>query len=218
MAQESTDLTVQGESLQQLYHEYIQGTFLANRRYQRKLVWDVSEKENLIDSVARKLPIPLVLVAEVPEESERRLEIIDGLQRLNAIFSFLENEYSYNGKYFDLETLADTKYLLDGGHLEQKQPALDRETCLRIANYQLPVSTYRSATEESVDDVFRRINSSGRKLSLQEIRQAGNTSELATVVRRISASVRGDASLADSVNLRDMPKISITNKDLGYGI
>lgn len=114
--------------------------------------------------------------------------------------------------------MADTKYLRDQGELVQKEPVLGRTTCLSVVNYQLPVSTYRSATEESVDEVFRRINSSGRKLSLQEIRQAGVTSDFANLVRKISAGVRGDASLSDVLPLREMPKISITSRELPYGI
>lgn len=214
----STDLTVLGQSLQNLYTIYSNNIFQVNRRYQRKLVWSVDEKESLIDSINGKLPIPLVLLAESSAGGSHRLEIIDGLQRLNAIFSFIENEFSYNGSYFDLETLADTKLRRDKDIIKQRNPKLDRETCVAIVNYQLPVSTYRSATEESVDEVFRRINSSGRKLSLQEIRQAGVTSEISGLVRRISASVRGDASLNDVLPLSEMPKISITNQNLDYGI
>lgn len=215
---EPTELTVQGESLQKLYNQFVQGSYLVNRRYQRKLVWTVEEKEKLIDSVVHRLPIPLVLLAESFEEGSAGFEIIDGLQRLNAIFAFVQNEYAFAGEFFDLETLADTKLLKDEGRIIQRTPVMDRATCLAIANYLLPVSTYRSATEESVDEVFRRINSSGRYLSLQEIRQAGATSELADLVRRLSAGVRGDASLTDIVPLADMPKISITNRDLEYGI
>ncbi|WP_167345263.1 DUF262 domain-containing protein [Microbacterium enclense] len=218
MARKSTELTVLGQSLQNLFTQYSSGTFVVNRRYQRKLVWAVEEKQSLVDSVRNNLPIPLVLLAENSSDGASRLEIIDGLQRLNAIFSFIENEYPYADGYFDLETLADTKFKRDRGELVQKTPVLDREMCLAIVNYQLPVSTYRSATEESVDEVFRRINSSGRKLSLQEIRQAGVTSDFANLVRRISASVRGDASLSDNVALSEMPRISITNRDLPYGI
>lgn len=214
----TTELTVLGQSLQNLYTQYSERVFVVNRRYQRKLVWDVVEKQSLIDSVRNNLPIPLVLLAESSVSSQSRFEIIDGLQRLNAIFSFIENEFPYEGAYFDLETLADTKLRRDEGTLKQQQPVLDRKTCVAIVNYQLPVSTYRSATEESVDEVFRRINSSGRKLSLQEIRQAGVTSDLAGLVRRISASIRGDASLSEILPLAEMPKISITNQDLPYGI
>lgn len=214
----TTQLTVLGQSLQNLYTQYARDTFVVNRRYQRKLVWGVEEKQSLIDSVRKDLPIPLVLLAENAEHGAARLEIIDGLQRLNAIFAFIENEFTYDGSYFDLETLADTKLRRDNGQLHQNEPVLDRETCVAIVNYQLPVSTYRSATEESVDEVFRRINSSGRKLSLQEIRQAGVTSELAGLVRRVSANIRGDASLTSVLPLAEMPKISITNRELPYGI
>ncbi|CAM5363853.1 GmrSD restriction endonuclease domain-containing protein [Streptomyces microflavus] len=215
---EGTELSVKGEGLQQLYTDYIQNRFLINRRYQRKLVWAVEEKQRLIDSALKKLPIPLILLAESQYEGSARLEVIDGLQRLDAIFSFIENKYPVDGRYFDLETLADTKFFADSGTLEQKTPVWDRATCRDFTNYHLPVSTYRSASESSVDEVFRRINSSGRHLSLQEIRQAGSTAEIAGLVRRLSAAIRGDSSLTDYVNLQDMPKISITNKDLDYGI
>lgn len=215
---ELTELTVQGQSLQALYTQYSRDNFLVNRRYQRKLVWGVDEKERLIDSIVAQLPIPLILLAEHQEERSSAFEIIDGLQRLNAIFAFLGNEFAYEGSYFDLETLADTKYLRDTGSLAQKTPVLSRDTCLAIVNYQLPISIYRSATESSVDEVFRRINSSGRKLSLQEIRQAGVTSSLANLVRRLSAGVRGDVTLTDVLPLKEMPKISITSRNLPYGI
>lgn len=214
----TTELSVQGESLQQLYSEYTQGLFLVNRRYQRKLVWAVEEKEKLIDSVLKRLPIPLILLAESTHDGKSRLEVIDGLQRLNALFSFIENEFSVGGYFFDLEALADTKLLKDQKRREQRTPVLGRAECRDLANYQLPVSTYRSASEASVDEVFRRINSSGRYLSLQEIRQAGSTAEIAGLVRRISAAVRGDSSFSEYVALEDMPKISITNRDLSYGI
>lgn len=215
---EATELTVQGQSVQSLYTQYANDNFLVNRRYQRKLVWAVHEKERLIDSIVAQLPIPLILLAEHQEERSSAFEIIDGLQRLNSIFAFIENEFSYEGSYFDLETLADTKYLRDANALVQKTPTLPRSVCLAIVNYQLPISIYRSATESSVDEVFRRINSSGRKLSLQEIRQAGVTSNLANLVRRLSAGVRGDATLTDILPLKEMPKISITSRNLPYGI
>ena len=51
--------------------------------------------------------------------------IIDGLQRLNSIFAFIENEYLVAGAYFDLETLAETKLRRDEGELVQRTPILD---------------------------------------------------------------------------------------------
>ena len=59
-----------------------------NRKYQRKLVWSVKEEQSLIDSIIKKYPIPLILLAET---DNNKYEIIDGMQRLNAIFSFIDN-------------------------------------------------------------------------------------------------------------------------------
>ena len=95
---------------------------------------------------------------------------------------------------------------------------MSRAASLQIANYQIPVSIYREATTSSIDEVFRRINSGGRRLSLQEIRQAGVTGPLADLVRRTSSSIRGDATFSDSVALNNMEKLSISRRDLDYGL
>lgn len=214
----SIELTVRSESVQQAYSSYRADRFRVNRRYQRKLVWSVEEKQRLIDSIALALPLPLFLVAETGAGADSTMELIDGMQRLNAIFSFIEQEYDYEGKYFDLNTLADTKALLDAGDLVQREPVLDRSISVIISNYSLALSVFRAADQNSIDEVFRRINSGGRRLSRQELRQSGTLSPLATMVRRISSSIRGDTSPGDAIALRKMPIISISNRDLDYGV
>lgn len=213
------DLTVRGESIEGVYRQFRQYKFLVNRRYQRKLIWTLEEKQGFIDSISRGYPVPIVLLAENAGRDPGALEVIDGMQRLNAIVSFIENQYpSSIGKYFDLNTMAVTKELLDQGVLVQKEPMLDRSTCVKIASYSLPVSVFEFTVADSVDEVFRRINSGGRQLSRQELRTAGALGHFATAVRRIAAQVRGDASYSDILRLNDMGAISITNKELDYGI
>lgn len=214
----ATELTVRGEAVQALYIRYRQDRFEINRRYQRKLVWAVEEKEKLIDSMLLNLPVPLFLVAETKVGADDRFEIIDGLQRLNATFSFIENEFSVGGEYFDLETLAETKNLADAKILIQQQPVMDRARCIEFSNYQLALSVFRYETPDVVDEAFRRINSGGRRLSPQELRQAGTLSPLADIVHQISSQVRGDTSPSDLIPLKKMPEISVSNRDLGYGV
>lgn len=218
MAELSGNLIVRGENVQTLYTSYVADAFVVNRRYQRKLVWSIGEKASFIDSLRKQLPVPLVLTAERAIDGAARLEIIDGLQRLNAIFAFIQNEYSLEGYFFDLETLAETKLLRDEGELVQRTPVLDRRDCVRIANYVLPMSTYRAPDEAIIEEVFRRINSNGRYLSRQEIRQAGAISNFADLVREVSCFVRGDASIRSVLQLKQMPAISITNDEAGQGI
>ena len=88
------DMTVspQGISIQSLYRSYRDGSLIVNRQYQRKLVWTIAEKQKLIDSILKDYPLPLFLLAEKSSSEPgkpSRLEVIDGMQRLNAIFSYI---------------------------------------------------------------------------------------------------------------------------------
>lgn len=218
MSHVNTDLSIKGESIQSLYGAYLAKTFLVNRRYQRKLVWTIEEKSAFIDSIIKGYPVPLVLLAEVTVEKKRHLEIIDGMQRMNAIMSFIDQEFDINDKYFDLDTMADTKLLKDNGSIVQKEGILSRELCANIVRYQIPISVFQEAGNSNIDEVFRRLNSGGRQLSKQELRQAGAVSKFASIVRKLASKIRGDSSVSDVLDLNAMKNISITNKHLEYGI
>ena len=219
MAKKSLNtLAVNSKTIETVYREYLEDSYGVNRRYQRKLVWSVQEKERLIDSILHQYPLPQFLVAEAPLDEFYRFEIIDGMQRLNAIVSFIENDFPLNGQYFDLQSLASTKKLLDDEVVEQMTPVLDRSDSVRIATYELAISVYRTLDKESVEEVFRRINSSGQKLSQQDLRQAGSTSPVADLVRDLSSRLRGDHSPTDIVPLSGMKALSISSTNNRYGI
>ena len=182
------------------------------------MVWSIEEKASFIDSIIKSYPVPLILLAESNDDSGRIFEIIDGMQRINAVTAFVENEFAVNGAYFNLETMAETKLQKDSGKLVQKEPMLNRKICAEFVSYVFPMSTYKGASESEIDEVFRRINANGKHLSRQEIRQAGALSNFADIVRQISSEIRGDTSLSNRVELNNMKKISITSKDLPYGI
>lgn len=216
-----SDLLIRNESIQLLYNWYRSGKFLVNRKYQRKLVWTLEEKQNFINSIAHSYPIPLFLLANLEKDSSLCYEIIDGLQRLEAIFSFLNGEYSVeigdDVGYFDLETMAETKALMDVGELTQRRPVLSRNTCVAIANYPMPLSI-TCFEDDEIEEIFRRINATGRQLSSQDLRQAGATGAFSNVVRKISTEIRRDSSPSDILPLAKMREISLASSDLPYGI
>ncbi|MCB5196880.1 DUF262 domain-containing protein [Deefgea salmonis] len=218
MAALQQELIVRGEQVERVFINFQEKKYVVNRQYQRKLIWTIEEKQSFIDSIIKGFPIPIILLAEPLGRKDGTLEIIDGMQRMNAIMSFITNDFSLEGCYFDLNTFATTKDLLDRKVIAQKTPLLDRGRCLSIASYPVPLSIYEAAEKESVEEVFRRINSGGRQLSRQELRAAGATDTFAECIRKISARVRGDTSNTDLLQLSEMQKISITNKELDYGI
>ena len=212
-------ITPKGMSIQEAYRNYSDGKFLVNRKYQRKLVWTVDEKEYLIDSIIKGLPIPLVLLAQT---DDGKLEIIDGLQRLNAIISFIENRFSKDGLYFDINQSARAKQSSEAGLFQpvlEQGLLLDPKICANILDYQLAITVYPSSDEAEITDIFRRINSGGKQLSPQEKRQAGMLDLLSDTVRKISSEIRGDSS-EDILNLSEMPEISIDSarERIGYGL
>ena len=64
-----SDLLIRNESVQLLFNWYSNGKFWVNRKYQRKLVWTLEEKQNFINSIARSYPIPLFLLADLEKKS-----------------------------------------------------------------------------------------------------------------------------------------------------
>jgi hypothetical protein len=218
MASIEQDLSNRSESVERIYGFYTGNRFLVNRRYQRKLVWSVEEKRAFLDSIRRGFPVPLILLAEVDYDREARFEIIDGMQRLNAVTSFIEGEFDLDGAYFDLATMAETKLLVDTGKVEQRHPILAREICIKIVRYSVPLTVYPSGDHAEVDEIFRRINAYGRHLSRQELRVAGVTTQFSQLVRDLASRIRGDVSAQEKLYLGAMKEISITSKELSYGL
>jgi len=211
-----------GISIQEIYRRYRENQIIVNRRYQRKLVWTENEKVCLIDSILKGYPIPLILFAESTDDSGKQYyEILDGMQRLNAIMGFLENEFSLDGKYFDINQLARAKQ----AEKEKMFTAyhgldiLEPKICANFLDYQLAVTSYKATDPKTVFEIFGRINSSGRQLSSQEQRQAGVLCGFADLVRSIASEIRGD-STNESVILSDMPQISIGSSRVNerYGL
>lgn len=214
----NNNLLVQSLTIEKLYKYYKEEKLLVNRRYQRKLVWTVEEKEAFIDSISIDYPVPIFLVAEVSYQGQQVYEIIDGMQRLNAIMDFLEGEYPLHGKYFNMDSVASIKLLKDQGVLKQRTPLLSADISSKIAGYSIPLSIANIPDPKIIDDVFKRINSCGKHLSAHEIRQAGATNKFGHLVRTLSEAIRRDVSHSDILTLNNMKQISINNRKLHYGI
>jgi hypothetical protein len=213
-----------GMSIMEAYELYRKNKLIVNRRYQRKLVWTVKEKQELIDSILCKYPIPLILLAQ---DDDGVFEIIDGVQRFNAFFDFIENSFPVTiaGQecYFNIDDYTFSKTIASKGVFSPENSTgtqyLTQELVSNFISYQFPITIYQTNTEEEVNEIFRRINSYGKHLSPQEVRQAGVMNVFSNLVREIASEIRGDVS-KEILNLHEMPEISIDvrNSSMRYGI
>ncbi|MDC0686150.1 DUF262 domain-containing protein [Mitsuaria sp. RG] len=216
-------ITPRGMSVTEAYRLYREDRLIVNRKYQRKLVWTLAEKQKLIDSLISDYPIPLIMLADASRGSDTYYEIMDGMQRLNAIFSFIENNFDWNGKFFDVKEFARAKQAAEAGVFDIVQGEDDNmlppSVCANIVDYQLAVTIFPIESEDQVTEVFGRINSGGRQLSAQEKRQAGRVDDFSMVVRALASEIRGDAS-KEILALSGMPEISIdsSRSSMGYSL
>jgi len=223
----SGKLDVRGKTINQIARWYFNDELFVNRRYQRKLVWSLKEKKLFIDSLMNKFPTPSIMINNFKvkidgEEWLDRYEIIDGLQRLDAIFSFIKGEFGidHDGeiKFFDVSNIPSAFTCLKKDRTwKEPDNLLPVEICADFADVELPV-ILSGQGDEKIEEIFRRINSSGKKLSSHDLRQAGCTDDFSDLVRRVSCRVRGDYTYENSIKLYDMPKISVSGPGLNYGV
>jgi len=131
-----------------------------NPDFQRRAVWTLDGKSYLIDTILRSLPIPKIYMrTKVDLRSQKSFrEIVDGQQRLRAIFDFASNNLALNKRAAEFEGM---KY----DDLDSTQ----KETFL---SYTIAVEQLINATDEDVLEVFSRLNSYTVSLNPPELRHA----------------------------------------------
>ncbi len=73
-----------------LHRRYEKGEIISRTFSKRKENWNSEKKSRLIESLLINIPIPMIYMAE---RMDGKKEVIDGQQRLDAIFDFLNNRY-----------------------------------------------------------------------------------------------------------------------------
>lgn len=112
------ELSIKAMTISQVYSLFASGRLVVNRKYQRKLCWSIEEKRNFMDTIINGLPVPMFLFAA---NDKGQYEIIDGMQRLDAICTFIEQQYSLKDGNFNLESMPDTIEEKRLGKLTQKK-------------------------------------------------------------------------------------------------
>ncbi|MEI7534063.1 MAG: DUF262 domain-containing protein [Verrucomicrobiae bacterium] len=145
-----------------LHHLLAQNKVLLNPAYQRQAVWTRSQQQLLIDSLLNDLDIPKLYFREVATGSYE-YEVVDGQQRLRAIFDFLENQLS-------LPRDADQ---VDGHEVAGKIfKTLSTELQRKLSNQSLDVVVLSLGySDENVEDMFQRLQN-GTPLNAAEKRRA----------------------------------------------
>lgn len=132
--------------------------------YQRRLRWSRKQKSLLVESLLLNIPVPPIFLFE---SDLARYELMDGQQRLNAIHEYLGNDYALTG--------LDKLHFLNGKRYSNLPPKLRRG--LDRASIGAIVLLRETKGDEADPHlvrryVFERLNTGGRPLNPQEMRNS----------------------------------------------
>ncbi|MHB8260199.1 MAG: GmrSD restriction endonuclease domain-containing protein [Bacteroidia bacterium] len=134
---------------------------------QRKYVWDKAEASRFIESILLGLPVPSIFLAKTKEDN--RL-IIDGFQRIMTIYDYVKGIFSQDNKIFKLSNAEKINERWRGkafGELNDTEQKRIKNTTIHAIIFEQKV---HSEKDTSLYQIFERINTSGRTLKPQEIR------------------------------------------------
>lgn len=150
----------QSRTIDDILMYYSKNRLNLNPGFQRKSVWKTVDQKKLIDSILQGYPLPAIFLYARDDEKtgETVYDVIDGKQRLEAIFDFLKNKFSVKND----DILCDFgDKVIDYASLKKQKKQN------RINGYKLNTITV-SGDFGAIIDLFVRINSTGKPLTEAE--------------------------------------------------
>ena len=135
-------------------------------KFQRGFVWTIPQASRLVESFIRGLPVPPLYLYD---GNDGKLLVVDGVQRLLTISSFMDGQMPGNGRKFKLQGMHE-----HSGLYKKSFSDLAPDLQLQFKKAVLRCMIIRQWDPQdggaSMYQVFSRLNTGGTDLSPQEIR------------------------------------------------
>jgi len=125
--------------------------------YQRESdIWPLSKKQLFIDSLINNIDIPKLYFHEVQKTSTYpyRYAVVDGKQRLEALFSFLNDDFNISDDFEDFSG--------EARDIKGKKYSEFSKVSIRFKTFfdarQLPIYLIKTDDKDLIDEMFFRLN------------------------------------------------------------
>ena len=160
---------------------------LVKPELQRHYIWDRIEASRFIDSLLLGLPVPSIFLARTPDE---KLLIIDGYQRIMTVRDYVRGVFSRDGKGFRLARSEKVNPRWRGRSFVELSDADQRKIKNTTIHAIIFVQKHPDHDDTSLFQVFERINTSGRTLLPQEIRNCVAQGSLNSLLFELNSDQR----------------------------
>ena len=140
---------------------------LVKPELQRKYVWDKTEASRFIDSILLGLPVPSIFLAKTEDE---KMLIVDGYQRIMTVYDYVRGIFNQDDRVFRLSRSEKINRRWRGKAFTELGDSEQRKIKNTTIHSIVFVQDHPSGSNTSMYQVFERINTSGRTLMSQEIR------------------------------------------------
>lgn len=153
---------------------------------QRYYVWEKPEASRFIESILLGLPVPSVFLANTLDDKKL---IIDGYQRIMTVYDYVkEGIWRKDGKVFRLSNTDKINVRFRNKsfkELDEKEQRRIKSTTIHAIMFEQKAP---NDNDTSLFQVFERINTGGRALMPQEIRNCVNQGEFNSLLFELNAN------------------------------
>ncbi|UWX04167.1 DUF262 domain-containing protein [Pseudoxanthomonas sp. NC8] len=169
--------SVTNPTIAELYQNIQGGKLVLDPDFQRKFVWTTAHQEEFIDTIIRGYPFPEIYVCQGSIDLAKlktTQHVIDGQQRLTTIKNYIDGKYdkpfSKIPMYADLDDDGRTDFL----------------------SYQVVLRDIGKVDDETIREIFRRINLTKFQLDDVEVHNAVYNGEFITAAKDVLKHVSLD--------------------------
>lgn len=152
-----------------IYTKFKDEEWIVDKTYQRRKVWGIKDKVRLIETILLELVIPEIFIWDCdtdPNTGKTITHIVDGQQRVNAVFDFISDKFKLQSKF-----LIDSQ--IRNLYGDKKFSQLTDEIKKKIWIYEMSVVNLNSKFNiGEIKNMFYRLNLTDYSLNDQEKRNS----------------------------------------------
>lgn len=161
--------------------QYKNDLLIVDDSFQRNYVWLEKHQINLIETILLGYAIPelyLWVIDTDPLTGETKYSIIDGQQRIGAVFDYIDGKFKLKEAYLSQK---------NASYAGKRFAELDDSQKKHIWSYPFTIRRVpQEVTRDEIVKMFLRLNSTDKSLNPQELRNAEFNGEFLSNAKRIA--------------------------------